>query len=83
MDGPPGLRHDDIFAAPSAALVATLPHAKNSRLANGYRPLPQEGESALGITRFDCCAVPSFSGTINVMGDYPINAAHVNGRQPG
>ncbi len=75
--------HDDILAAPLAALVATLPHATNTRLTNGHRSPPQEGESALGITQFDCCDVPSFSGTINAMGDYPINAAHVNGRQLG
>jgi hypothetical protein len=83
MDGLLGILPDETLAAPLAALAAISPHVTNTRLTNGYRPPSQEGEAALGIAQFDCCAVASFSGTINAMGDYLINSAHVNGRQPG
>ncbi len=66
-----------------AALAPAPFYATHTRLTFANRHPPQESEAALGISQYECCAAPSFSGTVNAMGDYPVHAAHVNGRQPG
>ena len=81
-DGSPGTLPSEPLSRTPAALLGPIPYTTDECLTNGCRPPPQEGESALGITHLNCCDAPSYSGSINALGDYPVNAAHVNGRQP-